>query len=187
MIELDNKGTTGKELACSSFAHCAPYYIIRKQLLIDNHLSFKEGILHEDSLFTPVFVLHCNRVQRYPHPVYHHFQRTGSITQTVNPKRVKDLLYVTTSLLGYGKALDEKIKYKWGNCVVQITNGLLLCTKSCDDLEVKQEVKRFVNSQPELLDYLGHSSLNNRVMALTSRVLRGRLYEVYSILSKLRY
>jgi len=184
---LNNRGETGKELACSSFAHCVPYYVMRRKLLVDCHLSFKEGILHEDSLFTPIFIMHCNKVRRYDNPVYHHLQRVGSITQTVSPKRVKDLICVTNTLLEYGRCLDKDIRYQWGHCIAEITHALLSCEKKCDNVEMREITKQFVNTHPDILDYLKCSSRNNRIMARLAKLLCGNLYLTYSILYKLRY
>lgn len=184
---LDNKAATGSELACTSFAHCAPYYVMRKGMLDDNHLRFTEGILHEDSLFTPVMITHCDKVRRYENPVYHHFQRVGSITHTVTPKRIYDMIYVVKTLVGYGETLPDNIRWKWGRCVAQITDGALLCSKSCDDKEAKKSLKEYVNHNRAVIGYLAHSGRNNRIMAYLARLMGGRLYQAHAILSKLRY
>jgi glycosyltransferase involved in cell wall biosynthesis len=184
---IDNHAETGVELACSSFAHCAPYYLIRKELLDNNKLRFTEGILHEDSLFTPIMITLCNRVLRYNAPVYHHLQRDGSITHSVSPKRIYDMIYVIRELISYGESLPETIRWKWGRCIAQITNGVLLCSRNCEDREAKNHLKEFVNKNTSVLKYLAHSGVNNRIMAILATLIGGRLYQVYGILSKIRY
>ena len=188
VIKLNNSGETGRELACSSFSHCAPYYIIRREMLLDKNLFFKEGILHEDSLFTPTMIMQCKTVKCINKPLYHYRQRFGSIMNApVNPKRINSLIYVINHLLELGDSIDVEIRYKWGRCIAQLTNELLFCTKKLDDKNKGKIVKEFVNSNSSLLDYLSHSSFNNRVMARVAHLFRGNLYLAYSILYKIRY
>lgn len=184
---IDNYAATGKELACTSFEHCAPYYLMRKQMLDENNLRFTEGILHEDSLFTPIMITYCGKVLRYDNPVYHHLQRDGSITHTVSAKRIYDMMYVIKTLVAYGDTLPEDIRWKWGRCIAQITDGVLLCSKSCKDSEAKEKLKQYLNNNSPVIEYLAHSGRNNRIMARLASITGGRLYQVYGILSKIRY
>ncbi len=184
---LDNKASTGRELMSKDYAHCAPYYLVRSQLLKDYNLLFKEGILHEDSLFTPILITHFGKIRRYETPVYHHLERRGSITQVINPKRVYDLIYVTSKLIEYGQHVDKEMRYHWGKCVAKMTNGLLFCTMQCEDKDAKLIVKKYVNNNKEVVNYLLHSSRNNRIMARLSQMMFGKLYWVYSVLYKIRY
>lgn len=184
---IDNKAATGNELACTMFEHCAPYYLIRKDMLVENNLYFTEGILHEDSLFTPIMIPHCGKVLRYENPVYHHLQRDGSITHTVSPKRIYDMMFVIKTLVAYGETLPDDIRWKWGRCIAQITNGVLLCSKACEDKDANNKLKEYLNNNTSVIEYLAHSSRNNKIMARFATVAGGRLYQVYSILSKIRY
>lgn len=187
MDELNNQATSGSELACMDFAHCAPYYLMRKGMLDENNLRFTEGILHEDTLFTPIMITHCGKVLRYDRPVYHHFQRAGSITHTVSPKRIYDMMYVIKTLVSYGEDLPDDIRWKWGRCVAQITDGALLCSKSCDNAAAKNDLKAFLNKNNAVIAYLAHSGRNNRIMARLATLMGGRLYQAHAILSKIRY
>lgn len=188
LIELSNKAETGKALACKSFSHCAPYYVIRKQLLIDNQLEFKVGILHEDSLFTPQMIPLCRRVLCYAPPVYHYRQREGTITHTVSSKRLYDLIGVLQELVEYGNSkLCYDIKYKWGRCIAQLTNELLLLSQQCDDKNTLVEVKSYINRNWSVLKYLFHGGKKNKTMSVLGYFSFGNLYGVYSLLYRLRY
>ena len=184
---LENDASDGKGLICKSFAHCAPYYIIKKQLLDQHNLRFPEGILHEDSLFTPVLLTYCNKVRHYEAPVYHHLKRDGSITHIIKPKRIYDLIYVITSLIEFGKGLDKDIKYNWGRCIAESTNSLLFITLNCNDNYAKMATKKFVNNNKEILSYLAHSGMKNKVLTYLSILLGQKLYTAYSLLYKIRY
>ena len=189
LVELNNKAETGKALACTGFSHCAPYYVIRKQLLVDNHLEFKEGILHEDSLFTPQMIPLCNQVLCYTPPVYHYRQREGTITHSiVNSKRLYDLIDVLQELVEYGELkIDLEIKHKWGHCIAQLTNELLFLSRQCKDKNALVNVKSYVNRNWTIIRYLFHGGRNNKVMSVFSYLSFGNLYGVYSLLHRIRY
>ena len=186
--QLDRNATTGRELACLPYDHGAPFYIYRKVMLEENRLMFKEGLLHEDSLFTPMVILKSNKVFCYDKPVYHYRRgRQGAITSVVYPKRLDDLMYVVSCLVDYGKSLDADIKYGWGRCIVQLTNELLFCSMKCDDKDARDRTRDYVNNNRYLIEYLSHSNKKSRIMALLSQVLFGNLYATYSLLYRLRY
>lgn len=186
--QLKREATTGRELACMPYDHGAPFYIYRRGMLEENGMSFKEGLLHEDSLFTPMVILKSNKVFCYDKPVYHYRRcRQGAITSIVYPKRLDDLIYVISSLVDYGESLDAHIKYEWGRCIAQLTNELLLCSMKCNDMDAKNRTKMFVNNNKDLIAYFKHSNKKNKTMALLSILLLGNLYAAYSLLYKLRY
>ena len=180
---------TGSELACKPFYFCAPYYIMRRAFLLQNDLSFKVGLLHEDTLFTPIMITHAGPVKCYKTPVYHHRFRDGSITQSeVSPKRIKDLMYIIETLINYGnEAIPASMKYKWGFCIAQTVNSVLFLSQQCKDKDTISSLRRFVNKNFVLISYLKHAGFNNRVMGFLATLFFGRLFEVYSILYRLRY
>jgi len=57
-------------------------YIYRLDWYRASRLCFRNGLLHEDMLFTVQALLACGRLQRWPVPVYRYFRRPGSITST---------------------------------------------------------------------------------------------------------
>lgn len=73
------------------FADGAPFYMHRRDFLIKNNLFFKEGIKHEDTLFTPVVLNEARKISFYRTPVYHYLLRAGSITTVKDVKRIYDL------------------------------------------------------------------------------------------------
>lgn len=78
-------------LFATGFADAAQMFIFRREFLIENNCFFKEGIKHEDTLFTPITLHKANVFAFYRKPVYHFLQRAGSITTVIDIKRVKDL------------------------------------------------------------------------------------------------
>ena len=67
-------------------------YCYRRQFLLDQNLTFKAGILHEDVEFTPRALMRCGQVLEIPGDYYHYMVRDNSIsTQKDKTKNVKDL------------------------------------------------------------------------------------------------
>lgn len=56
-------------------------YIYRRQWLLENHLIFYPGLIHEDNLFTVQALLAAKRVMVIPDTVYRYIRRDGSITR----------------------------------------------------------------------------------------------------------
>lgn len=186
---INTETSQAKELYCSgNYCQPAPFYIYKRDILVKNNQYFVEGIFHEDALFTPVTLTLCNRIVCYTSPVYHYRQRSGSITKTISSKRIQDLMYVVSELHKFGNSrLQPAERYKWGSAIAGTVNGLLYAAQKCDSKEKQNEVKRFVNSNSYILDYLSHSGKNNRIMAILSRLLLGNLWTAYRFLYKLRY
>lgn len=73
---------------------CAPFSIWSSSFLKENNLVFYEGILHEDSEFTPRAYYLANTISRTNELIYYVFQNPNSITRTVNPQKSYDLVEV---------------------------------------------------------------------------------------------
>lgn len=186
--KLTKNVMSGVDLFCSRYFHPAPFYIIKKDLLLSNNLLFTEGILHEDSLFTPIMLTFCKTVLPYPQIVYHYRQRSGSITKTVSTKRLKDLQFVITRLIEFSKSsLGREIKYKWGRCVSELTNELLFISQNSNDKEGLKNVKKFVNQTKDIKCFLIHSGYKNALMGVLSYLMLGNLWDIYKIIYFFRY
>lgn len=178
-----------KELYCSkNYNQPAPFYIYKRDILVKNNHYFKEGILHEDALFTPIALTLCSRISCFTTPVYHYRQRYGSITKTISSERLRNLMYVISELHKFGmERLQTKERLLWGNTISQTLNGLLSLSQQSEDYAIKKEVKNFVNNNSYLLEYLLNSGRNNVIMAILSKLTFGNLWMVYRIFYKLRH
>lgn len=97
-------------------------------------------------------------------------------------------MYVISELHRYGvQKLPATERRQWGNTIAQTINELLYYSQKCDDYEVLNEVKEFVNNNLFLLEYLYHSGRNNKIMSILSRIAFRKLWMIYRILYKLRY
>ncbi|MBQ7442861.1 MAG: glycosyltransferase [Bacteroidaceae bacterium] len=189
IIELKGRPTTIEELIKSKYFFCTPYYIFRKAFLQQNNLCFEVGILHEDSLFTPIMITYAKAIKCFNKPVYHHRFREGSITHSkASPKRIMDLMYILKMLVDFGdNYVDSAIRLKWGVCIAQIINSVMFLSQNCEDRSVVTALRNFINHDTRLLHYLKEAGINNKIMRLIAKLYFNRLFDVYSFLYRLRY
>lgn len=98
-----------ESLFFKGFADAAQLYIYSREFLVKNNCFFKEGIKHEDTLFTPIVLHKAKNIVFYRKPVYHFLQREGSITTVVDIKRVYDLAGNLEALYSYSFGIDNSI------------------------------------------------------------------------------
>ena len=77
---------------------CVVLRCYRRQLLLDNALRFREGILHEDNHFTPLVCFRAATVKAIPDALYHYRIRPGSI-MTSRGLRNRESLVATANEL----------------------------------------------------------------------------------------
>lgn len=116
---IKNCGTvTGVEFFCKSFEKpkcfreevVASFY--KTEFLRKNKLFFTEGILHEDSEFTPKVLLKSEKIAYFDYPFYFYRQRSGSIMSRVTEKSNISLEKICFSLLEDYKNCSSEEKEK---------------------------------------------------------------------------
>ena len=80
---------------------CVVLRIYKREFLLKNNLLFKEGIFHEDNLFTPIMCYYAEKVRTINDCLYDYRVRANSITTTVNTKRLCDLLGTANTLAAF--------------------------------------------------------------------------------------
>lgn len=82
----------------------ACFLLIRKSFLDDNRIKFKQGIYHEDTLFTISCLVFAKKVKYYNYPFYIYRMRNDSIMHTPNPqiieKKYQDKKDIALELFG---------------------------------------------------------------------------------------
>ena len=92
------------------------FYIYNRKFLLANNFFFKEGIKHEDTLFTPVTLYSVSKIVFYRAAVYHLLYRDGSITTTKDIQRVKDLSETIRELYAFSTNIENaQIYYGFQN------------------------------------------------------------------------
>lgn len=94
---------------------CVVLRAYKKTLLRDNGLWFKEGIFHEDNLFTPQACYYAKSVRSINASLYNYRVRANSITAVSNPKRLKDLMTIANELASFfvsKQGFDKTVVYR---------------------------------------------------------------------------
>lgn len=78
---------------------------IRRELLMKNNLDFKEGLIHEDELFTPQLYALASSMIYIPHMFFHRRVRLGSIMTSVKiEKTLESLSHIIGELCAFAKS-----------------------------------------------------------------------------------
>lgn len=80
---------------------CVVLRAYRRTFLSENNLQFKEGIYHEDNLFTPIACYSAKNICVTNTCLYNYRVRTNSITTTYNEKRLKDFMDIANDLAAF--------------------------------------------------------------------------------------
>lgn len=80
---------------------CVVLRVYKREFLSRHNLQFKEGIFHEDNLFTPLACYYAGKVKVINECLYDYRVRSNSITTTVNFKRLCDLLETANTLAAF--------------------------------------------------------------------------------------
>lgn len=84
-------------------------YLIRRELLLENNLFFKEGIFYEDVEWLPRFLYSAKRVMTSDKMVYNYVQRANSTTHPTTQERWKRLIADNITVLRQNTALLQTV------------------------------------------------------------------------------
>ena len=180
---------SGRELSLKNYFHPVQFYIYKRDFLINNHFLFEEGILHEDTLFTPqILYSSTNNIKELKQPIYHLLRREDSISQSFNPKRCYDLAKVISKLMSFAENKVEKgDRYKWGNCIAEATNELLYLSKSGNS-QLRCDINVFLNNNKSVVRYLSKANkIPTRILGCICLYLGTNLMKTYNFLYNIRY
>lgn len=125
--KFQNQVMQGKVFLSSRvYQACAPFSIYRRNFLMQNKLFFMNGVYHEDSEFTPRAYYLAERVLYYDKVLYTTYPNPLSITRSVNPKKIFDIIKVSESLLSFSNQYVETL-YKpiFNNLIARCINSAL--------------------------------------------------------------
>lgn len=94
---------------------CVVLRVYKRAFLTINDLRFKEGIYHEDNLFTPIACYHAQKVKQINACLYNYRVRSSSITTTANAKRLSDLMGIANELAAFfvlNEGFDKTVVYR---------------------------------------------------------------------------
>lgn len=179
---------SGKDiLAKGGWEQCGVFWVLRKEFLIKNNLSFFPGIYHEDAEFTPRMLYMAETAQVVPEVLYTVYRDPNSITQMPRPKRAYDCLTVARKLIEFFAIHNDgndSIRRMMNFRISMIINdGLLVISKN-----VREERRKFdkdFRSTPELLLPLKNAPISKyRLEALLFRLFPGHYSGIYRLLKR---
>jgi glycosyltransferase involved in cell wall biosynthesis len=94
---------------------CVVLRLYKRSFLLENGLRFKEGIYHEDNLFTPQACFYAKGVNVIDTCLYNYRIRANSIMTTFNLKRYIDLLSTANELATFfisKEGFDKTVVYR---------------------------------------------------------------------------
>lgn len=66
--------------------------LVRRALVVDNNLSFPEGILFEDLVISPLLIMLAEQIVKIEEALYFYMVRPSSISQTISKRKLFDLV-----------------------------------------------------------------------------------------------
>lgn len=118
--------------------------LVRKKLLVDNQLYFKEGIIHEDNYWDFFLAKHVSSMGYCRRGIYYHRYNPNSITGNVNKE--KEAIAYKTIVRDLSQAIDP---YLAGCQKEYILNNLITalnCGYYANDVEREDIIESFGNS-----------------------------------------
>ena len=112
-ITMEEKVYSGLEYFYKGgYTSAVTRFLIKRNVLIDNGLKFKQNIYHEDNEFIPRLYYYAESVFHYNFSLYNYLLRdTGSITATFKVKRCEDLLEISKTMIDFArKRMDSKYR-----------------------------------------------------------------------------
>lgn len=178
---------SGKQLIGLHPAFMAAVYIIRRTFWNENHFDFYEGILHEDYELMPRVVYCANIVNVCHRPLYHYLKREGSITQTINPKRVYDMMKIIDS---YAVFLNSKVPHNdiklVCTCFSDIVLSLFEVSRSMD-MNILYDVNTYCRKNRKVAYILRKAQIGQCILFGWLLFLPIKPTIIYSCLHKLKH
>ena len=150
--------------------------VYKTSFLKTNHLTFMEGVYHEDSQFTPRAIYLADKIEYIDYIHYHQLLSLNSIMRSKNIKKCFDLITVSKSLYEFieKEVAETNIKtylINYSDFLVKASIDSCLQQKiSTKDFIYKKEIKEYI---------LKHLSNNKKYKVLTL-FIRLHLLNIYS-------
>lgn len=132
-------------------------YCVKTEIIKKNSLTFKEGLIHEDELFTPILFVHCTTFEYVNMRFFNRRYREGSIMTSNNKKKISIENYQIVNkelekyLVNYNLSKDDTsfimdrisaISYIIHS--IDITNEIITKNYNYSKLSFSKKIKLFV-------------------------------------------
>ncbi len=103
---------------------CVPFYCMKRKMLLDNSLSFMEGIIHEDSEFTPRMLYYAHTAYASSEILYYVYQNPVSLNRQKNPDKGFHTLRVVDSLCKFSVTIPNRSERRIFNDIIATTMNM---------------------------------------------------------------
>lgn len=166
------------------FQVCVPFTIYRRKFLNDNSLQFYNGIIHEDSEFTPRAYYLAEKVSSLNNILYFVNFNPTSITRSFNPKKCFDLINVCISLNEFSKLILPEYKYIFSNLISTCLNNSLYNSLKINTTEKEKLIIR-INESKYLFKHLIKSKvLKYNFEGVFFILFPNKIIQIYKFLQK---
>lgn len=114
------------EKDCIKVEACLQIY--KRSFLLDNKLFFKEGLFHEDVLFSFLCSYYATKVKYLPLDFYYYRQREGSIMATFSEQKQIHKLFIANYLQDFKEKHSISL-YSWDSIIVSLYFDVLRHSK----------------------------------------------------------
>lgn len=105
-------------------------FIIKRELLIKNNISFIEGITFEDDEWAPRILYYANTCIVYEKPVYYYLKRGNSLMSAFSETKIPSFIKVVASLSEFrDKVEDDQYKKKFNTYILTYVSNYLRLRK----------------------------------------------------------
>jgi len=153
-------------------------FIIKREFLKLNNISFHKGLIYEDEEYVPKIISYTEKIFYLDFPYYIYRKNNISITSSINYKKTKNLMKIVESTFSWYKKIQINKKYVFwslARCIRNIFSSAI----NFSEFEQKQILKWYYKNKKMIL-----SIISVRYLMLVSVVLFGpingiRLYKKY--------
>lgn len=135
-------------------------FIYKREFLINNDLTFYEGILYEDLEFTPRALHVATSCFTLPDVYYHYLMRDGSIINNFRTKNLENRFFIFDRLINFMQ-IEGVSKEFYQKCFKSIISSVLSTlrtssrsnlklTNNVKDIIIKIKIKQFLNLSSKL-------------------------------------
>lgn len=191
--KFDDTVITGKEYFVKSFAYARDIvtpiwmHMYKRDFLLTNGFVFKEGLLHEDELFTPWTVYEAQRLACIDKPIVHYrYNRKESITSNITQKNYEHRLDTARGLFYHFvdvQAIDEAYRLvftMYMNLSVEMGSNMReqlfnsddsIIMKSCAKTPYEKKCYKLFKLSPEIMARYRKNAINPLARKIINRFL----------------
>lgn len=171
-----------KYLLESNIQLCAPFYIIKRSLLIEKNLLFFDGILHEDIEYTPRLLYQANRLLFLDKILYYVYQNPNSITRSINPKKSFDLITVCSKLSEFSDKIEVTYKIRISDIISTSINNALFNSYKMDKSTIYLLNKALYENKKIFYHLISSSLIKYKIEGILFLMIPKQYTKIYSLM-----